>query len=81
MVIAGVLIETAPGAEPRVAARLLRVPGITLHGGDGRHRIAAVVEAESGAALEQITQGLLDGDEEILGVFPTFVGSEDGGTP
>ncbi len=74
--IAGVVIETAPGAEPRVAARLLRTPGITLHGGDGHHRIAAVLEGEDGATLEQLTERLLAGDEEILGVFPTFVGSE-----
>jgi len=77
VVIAGVLIETVPGAEPRVAARLLSVMGITLHGGDGHRRIAAVIEAPSGETLELISQRLLASDEEILGIFPTFVGSED----
>lgn len=79
MIVAGVLIETVPGAEPRVAARLLRFPGLTLQGGDGRHRIAAVVEADSGAALEEVTERLLATDEEILGIFPTFVGTEGEG--
>ncbi len=72
--IAGVVIETTPGAQSKVAARLLRVPGLSLCGGDGDHRIAAVVETESGAALEALAERLLAGDEEILGVFPTFVG-------
>ncbi len=76
MIVAGVLIETVPGAEPRVAARLLRAPWVTLHGGDGKSRIAAVLEGERGATLEEMTERLLAGDEEILGVFPTVVGNE-----
>jgi hypothetical protein len=75
MLVAGVLIETLPGAEPRVAARLLSVPGITLHGGDGHRRIAAVFDAPSGESLELLSEWLLAADEEILGIFPTFVGS------
>jgi nitrate reductase NapAB chaperone NapD len=77
MVIAGILIETVHGAVARVASRLLALPGISLQGGDGQRRIAAVVQAASGAALEELTQRLLAGDEEILGVFPTFVGAEE----
>jgi predicted component of type VI protein secretion system len=76
-VVAGVLIETVPGAEPRVAARLLRGAGVTLHGSDGERRIAAVLDAPSGATLEELAERLLASDGEILGVFPTFVGSED----
>jgi hypothetical protein len=76
-VVAGILIETAPGAEPRVAVRLARVPGLSLQGGDGDRRIAAVVEAASGAELEALAERLLHGDEDILGLFPTFVGSEE----
>jgi hypothetical protein len=75
MVIAGVLIETVPGAEPRVAARLLRVQGLTLEGGDGDHRIAATIEADRAEAVEELTRRLLDADAEILGVYPTFVGA------
>jgi hypothetical protein len=78
MIFAGVVIETVPGAEPRVAARLLRLPGVKLEGGDGRRRIAAVLAGPRGATLEQLTGRLLAGDEEILGVFPTFLGADDG---
>jgi NapD protein len=77
--IAGVVIETVPGAEPRVAARLLRVAGVTLHGGDGQRRIAAVLEGPDGTTLEELTEGLVARDAEILGVFPTFVADEAGG--
>ena len=82
MIVAGVVVETVPGAEARVAARLLRVRGLTLCGGDGDHRIAATIEAPSRASFEELTQALLDCDEEILGVFPTFVGADvEGSSP
>lgn len=77
MVVAGVLIETTPGAAPLVAGRLALAPGVTLQGGDGTRRIAAVLEAADGAALEALTEQLLRDDERILGVFPTFVGDAD----
>jgi len=75
-VIAGVIIETTAGAAVTVAARLLKAPGVTLHGGDGRHRIAAVLEIDDGRTLEQWAEDLVRGDERILGVFPTFVGDD-----
>jgi hypothetical protein len=79
MVVAGILVETVPGAEPRVAVRLAREPGISLAGGDGRCRIAAVCEAADGAALEALAERLLAVDEEILGIYPTFVGRDEEG--
>lgn len=77
MVVAGVVIETARGAAAAVAGRLLRVAGVSLQGGDGSSRIAAVIEAGDGAALEALTERLLRDDQQILGIFPTFVGAED----
>jgi len=74
-VVAGVVIETVPGAAPAVAGALLRVPGLTLQGGDGSCRLAAVIEAGDGTALEELTERLLREDERILGIFPTFVGT------
>lgn len=72
--VAGVVLLTAPGAGPRVAARLVGVPGLTLAGGDGDRRVAAVWEADDGATLESLSQQLLGEDPEVLGVYPTFVG-------
>jgi len=77
-VVAGVVVETVPGAIARVAARLGTQPGVTLQGGDGDRRLALTWEAADGATLEALAERLLREDAEVLGVFPTFVG-EDGG--
>ncbi|MFO0581698.1 MAG: hypothetical protein U0229_05465 [Anaeromyxobacter sp.] len=74
--VAGVLLVTTPGAAPRVAARLAAAPGMTLAGGDGDSRVAAVWEAEDGEGLEALAARLLAEDPEVLGVFPTFVGDD-----
>ncbi len=76
-VIAGVVIETVPGAQARVAIRLARMPGIELAGGDGDRRIAAVWTGAGGRDLEALSEALLAADPEILGIFPTFVGEDD----
>jgi len=72
--IAGILLVTTPGAAPRVAARLVSAPGLSLAGGDGDSRVAAVWEAPDGASLEALAGRLLEEDPEVLGVYPTFVG-------
>jgi hypothetical protein len=79
MIVAGVVIETAPGAAPRVAARLLRerASGLELHGGDGDRRLAAVFTGRDGGALEALAERLVRQDDEVLGVFPTYVAHED----
>jgi hypothetical protein len=78
MIFAGVVIETVPGAAPRVAARLLRERGLELHGGDGDRRLAAVFTGEDARALESLAQRLVREDGEVLGVFPTYVADEPG---
>lgn len=76
MVIAGVVITTKPGQAPFVAAALATVPNVKLVGGDGHEKIAAVVEQDTGEALEAWAEELVAQDERILGVFPTFVGHD-----
>jgi hypothetical protein len=76
IVVAGVIVETAPGAEVRVAARLARQPGLELAGGDGDRRLAAVWTGASGAELERFGERLLAEDPEVLGIFPTYVGTD-----
>jgi hypothetical protein len=78
VIVAGVVIETVPGAAPRVAARLLREPGLELHGGDGDRRLAAVFHGADGAALEAFAERVVRADAEVLGVYPTYVADEDG---
>jgi hypothetical protein len=76
MIVAGIVIETVPGAAARVAARLVTRDDVEVTGGDGDSRIAVVCEAVDGAALESFAEALVASDEEILGVFPTFVGDD-----
>jgi hypothetical protein len=78
MIVAGAVIETVPGAAPRVAARLLAEPGLELQGGDGDRRLAVVITGADGGALEKMAERLVAADREVLGVFPTFVAEDDG---
>jgi hypothetical protein len=74
VIVAGVVVEAVPGAAARVAGRL-RGRGIEVAGQAGS-RIAAVCEAGSGEALEDLARRLVEEDEEILGVFPSWVGGD-----
>ena len=76
-VVAGLVIETLAGAAPRVAARLFRVAGLEIQGGDGDHRLAAVWTADGGSSLEEMAERILSTDREVLGIFPTFVGADE----
>lgn len=76
MIIAGVIIETLPGRAAGVSARLVSVPGLTLHGGDGDSRIAAVWNAGTAQSLEEVVGSLVELDEDVVGVYPTFVAED-----
>lgn len=78
MIVAGVIIETMPGEAGAVATRLAGIQGLTVHAGDGDRRLAAVWSAPSGVAFEQEAEELLRTDSAIVGIFPTFVGQDDG---
>ncbi|MBT4498271.1 MAG: hypothetical protein HOC74_11140 [Gemmatimonadetes bacterium] len=77
MIVSGVVIETLPGSADVVAARLRAVAQIAVEGSDGDCRLAAIWEGESGEALERFAEDLLAGDEQILGVFPVYVGEDE----
>ena len=77
MIVSGVVIETLPGNADSVVARLREAAQIAGEGSDGDRRIAAVWEGESGQELERFAEDLLASDEQILGVFPVYVGEDD----
>lgn len=77
MIVAGVVIQTRPGAASTVALGLQNIPGMTIHGGDGRSQLAAVWRAANTEALERLSRELVAGSDDIVGVFPTFVGEAD----
>jgi hypothetical protein len=76
VIVAGVVVETVPGAADRVATRLAGEASLTVQGGDGDRRLAAVFTGEDGAALESLAERLVRDDEEVVGVFPTYVADE-----
>lgn len=78
MVIAGVVIQTRPGAAAQVALRLQHIPGLALHGGDGRSRLAAVWTGADGETLERLGEELLEASDGVVGFFPTFVAEDPG---
>lgn len=77
MVVAGLVIETLPTKARGVAERLGRWPGLEIHGDDGDHRLAAVWTGESGEDLERASEEIIATDDDVLGIFPTFVGQDD----
>ena len=76
MIITGVVIHTLPGRQADVSARLLDVPGLQLKGGNGEDKIAAVWSSESARSLEEMVESLVDLDEDVIGVYPTFVAED-----
>lgn len=63
---AGALVETVPGAGPRVAARLLVSTKIQLCGGDGDQRLAVVLGGRG--PPEAARAALLRADPEIVAI-------------
>ena len=80
-ICAGVVIEVLPGTREAVSAGLVSVEGLEIVGDDGETRLAGVWRARSSKALESAVEQLLRGDERLIGIFPTFIGSEEGDEP
>ena len=76
MVVAGLVIETAPQCSASVAQRWNGYEGLQIKGNDGTRRVAAVWRGADGAKLESLSETLVATDEDILGIFPTFVGQD-----
>jgi nitrate reductase NapAB chaperone NapD len=76
MLVSGVVIETVPGRAVAVAARLATLPGLTVEAHDAGSRIAAVWRSASGEELAAAAERLVERDDDVLGVFPTFSAEE-----
>ena len=76
MMISGVIVQTIPGRVAAVASRLVQVDGIEINGTDGVQRLSSVWKARDGATMEKLAETLLKADQEILGIYPTFIGKE-----
>ncbi|MCD4748155.1 MAG: hypothetical protein K8R59_02170 [Thermoanaerobaculales bacterium] len=79
-IVVGAVVETLQGRAPSVACRLESIADLNIVGGDGDRRLAIVWCSSSAKGLERAMERLVKDDEEILGIFPTFMGQDDGTT-
>ncbi len=76
MIVAGVVIETKPGMVESVRQFLENIEGISIEGDDGDRRIAITWTHKAGTNLEKRAEALIQSNEGIMGIFPTFVGED-----
>jgi nitrate reductase NapAB chaperone NapD len=76
MIISGVLFETLPGRTKAMAMRLAQIEGLEITGSDGHSRLAAVWRGPDGRQLEREAERLLKSEADIIGIYPTFVGTD-----
>ncbi len=77
MYIASMLIKVRPESAAAVEKRIQAVPGMTTYGVHKGDTIIAVAEAEEIRDLEAFGKNLMATDEDVLGVYPTYLTSEE----
>ena len=77
MVVAGLVIETLPERAVYVAERLDHHRGLEIQGDDGNRRLAAIWVGKDGEELERASEEIIAANEEVLGIYPTFVGQDE----
>lgn len=77
MLIASMIVKVIPEHAEEVAQQLERTPNITSYGVHKENNIIIVTEAHDVEQLENIARYILETYPDVLGVFPTFVGSEE----
>ena len=75
-VVAGIVIETLDASQD-VKDRVTGVYGIRLEGEDERGRLAGVWEGPDGQALEHLAERMIRSEDQILGVYPVYVGVDE----
>lgn len=81
MLVASMIVKAEPELAEEVARQLGRVPGVTTYGVHKEENIVVVAEAHDVEQLENLTRYILENFEGAWGVYPTFVGSDDGPVP
>jgi hypothetical protein len=76
VIVAGLVVETLPQAAERVAARLAGVPGVQVHG-NNEFGVAITWSGESREDLAKLSEGIVSGDDDVVGVHTTYIGDPD----
>ncbi len=77
MLIASMIVKVMPDKAEEIALFLERLPNVTNYGVHKENNIIVVIEAHDEEQLENLAKYILDSYEDVLGVFPTFVGSDE----
>lgn len=77
MLIASMIVKVSAAAAEEVSRQLGRIPGLTTYGVHQGENIVVVAEARDEQQLENFARHIVDTFEEVTGVYPTFVASED----
>jgi nitrate reductase NapAB chaperone NapD len=76
MLVASMVVKTAPGRAEEISRQLGRIPNVTTYGVHKEVNIVLVVEAHDEAQLENLARFIVDSFEDAWAVFPTFVGED-----
>ena len=76
MLIASMIVKTAPEKAEEVSQQMGRIPNVTTYGVHKENNIIVVAEARDEAQLENLARFLVESFEDVWGVFPTFVASD-----
>lgn len=78
MLIASMIVKVAPEKANEISQLLGRIPNVASYGVHKENNIIVVAEAHDEEQLEKLSKYILEEYDEVLGVFPTFVGSDEG---
>ena len=76
MFIASMIVKTAPERAEEVVLSLNRIPHVSTHGIYKESSIIVVAEANRIEDLSDLSRYILNEFEGVLGVFPTFLSSD-----
>jgi nitrate reductase NapAB chaperone NapD len=76
VIVAGLVVETLPQTAERVAQRLAGVPGVEVHG-TNEFGVAITWSGDSREELAKLSEGIVSGDDDVVGVHSTYVGDPD----
>jgi nitrate reductase NapAB chaperone NapD len=77
MLIASMIVKVVPEKAEEVAQSLGRIPNVTTYGVHKENNIIVVAEAHDVEQLENLSKYLMMEYENVLGVFPTYLTSDE----
>ena len=77
MLVASMIVKTQPAVAQDVMLSLSKIPGVTTHGVHEDGNIILLAEAEEEQHLESLAKHIMNEYEGVLGVFPTYLSSDE----